>query len=224
LLAAAREWSPDAIITDSVESATLLADELGPAGPAILFEIANPLGASIADGSELVSILAIDPGDGEVQLAEYERHCADAIQWVNTSACHGVYYRLSGASEEFATPMQYGGHFLEIDRRLLSQLVDHMLVMAHIEGGDGLYLDSVSDLAVDFLAWDDARWNTSAAVVRGMRQGAVALGLTNEPERTWIEYAGSGIAIGGRVSSFEDPAVENASRVCPRLRSFAAHE
>ena len=58
----------------------------------------------------------------------------------------------SDAVPDSTTPMQYGGHFLEIDRRLLSS--DALFNVIFVQGPSEPYAVFVSDLPAQAFAWD----------------------------------------------------------------------
>ncbi|MEQ1936371.1 MAG: hypothetical protein ABL962_21150, partial [Fimbriimonadaceae bacterium] len=70
-----------------------------------------------------------------------------------------------------ASPMQYGGHYLEQDRQLLDFATASCQVALVIEGGPETYLDFVSDLPAEVFMWDEVSTGTSREVMKQMRPG-----------------------------------------------------
>jgi hypothetical protein len=69
--------------------------------------------------------------------------------------------------------MEYGGHFLEVDRQLLSGVIDARFNALYVRGGSEPYIDFVSDLPAHAFAWDPQS-GVTVAQVREVRQGALA--------------------------------------------------
>lgn len=98
-----------------------------------------------------------------------------------------ILYRVGGTEPSKATPMQYGGLFLEKDRELLEFALEMRAdaqsgakgeVWLVVNGGEGTYLDFVSDLPADVFCWDALRTGFPLAEVRRLRTGRLC---TNEP-------------------------------------------
>jgi hypothetical protein len=69
--------------------------------------------------------------------------------------------------------MQYGGHYLELDRLLLEGISQAECNMIFVVGDEDLYLDFVSDLPATLFGWDDRTSGISAAQGRATRKGAI---------------------------------------------------
>jgi hypothetical protein len=125
-------------------------------------------------GSPLVDALRRNIDAGE---AELERIVSN-IQ--ADSAAHSILlYRLAGAVPEVCTPMEYGGYFLERDRELLATLVRRAVVILYVQGGPGVYLDFVSDLSAEVLAWNQSTTGVSVSELSKIRDGLMG---GNDPE------------------------------------------
>lgn len=85
-----------------------------------------------------------------------------------------VLYLLAGAVPDVCSPMEYGGHFLERDREILQGWSGTRHVLLYVQGGDGVYLDFVSDLPAEIFAWNAEGSRISAREVRSMRTGLLA--------------------------------------------------
>lgn len=128
----------------------------------------------------------------ENDIAQGESHLNNLIEATRNEAQGqaNILYRLAGATPAVSTPMQYGGHFLERDRELLSVLAKQSCVALYVQGGEGVYIDFVSDLPAQMFAWNTTDSCVSVNDVRAMRQGKLA---TDDPgadiliERSLIE-------------------------------------
>lgn len=145
-----------------------------------------PLGASAVEGSalafvpgpaardldglpELLRLLRDEPEAGGRALdARAEATRTDLVR-AAAGPYDGVVYGVAGACEPWTTPMEYGGHFLELDRALLAG-VDAFTV-AYVFGGEGTYLDFVADLPASVLAWDAEATLVPVEMMRPMRTG-----------------------------------------------------
>lgn len=85
-----------------------------------------------------------------------------------------VLYRLAGATTDVSTPMEYGGHFLERDREILSELTKASCVILYVQGSAGVFLDFVSDLPAELFGWNAAGTGVDLDTVRQMRAGLLA--------------------------------------------------
>jgi hypothetical protein len=140
-----------------------------------MIRIDCPFRLAEQSGCPLIEFLESDPGKGNAKLAELvedARHRIDA-------ASDSILYVLSGPEPARATPMQYGGFFLERDRELLEHAKkdDESEVWLYVDAGEGAYLDFVSDLPADVFAWDSQRTGFSLSEMRKLRPGRLC---TNE--------------------------------------------
>lgn len=222
LLHLAREYAPDGLVTSSMESAKLLLEELGLDGPAVLFEVMNPFGLALQDEINLNSSIQADPSEAYVLHSKYATEVADSMEWALSAGCDGVFYRLVGAAPEWSTPMQYGGHHLESDRELLGTVRDARFNTLYVEGGEGVYLDFVSDLPASAFAWDEMASGVDYKEVRKLRDGALACGLMQDRSSIWADMNYTGVVFFAKCS-FDDE-FDAFSRECHNLRSPAPHE
>lgn len=110
-------------------------------------EVHGPLGRH-----DLQQVWSVDPFEGAKQTEAIAdtvvEECRCAAQ---TDAC-AILYRLYGAAPSMATPMEYGGRYLEEDRRILAAAGD-MPVIVDVLGEAEIYLDCISDLSFDAWTW-----------------------------------------------------------------------
>lgn len=118
--------------------------------------------------------LSDNPEAAVPELERIHRSIADEIQ----TAGEKIVYRLSGVDPAKATPMQYGGLFLERDRELLALAKARGEVWLLVDAGPGAYLDFVSDLPADVFCWNARETGFSLSEMRKLRQGRLC---TNEP-------------------------------------------
>jgi len=123
---------------------------------------------------DLIDLLETDPDRGQLVLdglVEETRKDLGTAQFP-------LIYRLSGPEPAKATPMQYGGFFLERDRELLERTKTKGEVWLYIDAGSDAYLDFVSDLPADVFAWDAQKTGFPLSEMRKLRTGTLC---TNEP-------------------------------------------
>jgi hypothetical protein len=118
--------------------------------------------------------LAEEPKKGEKLLDGLIAKTKAEIKRAFDGGADGVLYLLYGARGLHTTPMEYGGHYLERDRELLSEVSDAKFNMIFVVGEDDAYLDFVSDLPAHAFGWDSAATGTSVEQLRAMRAGALA--------------------------------------------------
>jgi hypothetical protein len=210
----AQRWSPDAVVVSS----PLEVSGVSQAVPdtVVLVEVGNPFGAAMQDGVDLNAEFEKGPDLGGAAFEAYVSGTRSALAAALESGADGVLYRLFGAEPSLSTPMQFGGFYLEQERELLSAITDARFNVLYIEGGEGLYLDVVSDLPCHALGWDESRSGITASEVRAMHRGALMCGLTAEdPQRLFSSLGQSGLILGGKVedlSAFDFSDVVSASR------------
>ncbi|MCW5943610.1 MAG: hypothetical protein KIS66_15370 [Fimbriimonadaceae bacterium] len=141
---------------------------------AILAEVPNPFGLAKAEGVDLNAVLAADPAAGSALLDRYATRVKATIGDSFSRGADGLFYRLAGACPAESSPMQYGGHHLEIDRELLGGLEGAACNIVYVEGEEP-YLEFVSDLPAHALGWDVERSAAVPSEIRAMRGGALAL-------------------------------------------------
>lgn len=135
--------------------------------------VLSPLARSIWEGKPVVAVLDSDPSSGDQMLAELVSATKAEIQ----AEAGGINYVIAGAEPKFTSPMQYGGHFLEIDRDLI---VGKSVVITVI-GGEDSYIDIISDLAETFLIWNPATNPVDPAEVAKMTRAMTLTQVHNFP-------------------------------------------
>lgn len=136
---------------------------------AVLARVVSPLGRD----RSLVRALAEDPDAGSRRLAECAEGVRRDISAALDAGADGVCYLLDGAYPAVTTPMEYGGHFLELDRQLLEEVSAARFNLLFVCGETEPYVEFVSDLPAHAFAWD-ARSGVSVDAVRLLRSGALA--------------------------------------------------
>ena len=139
----------------------------------VLAPIANPFGRALAEGTNLSVCLREDLDAGQTLLERYAAEVTKEIESAIKEGADGIIYVVYGATPEMSTPMEFGGHFLEVDRKILESFRP-AAKMAFIIGGEGAFLDFVSDLPTDIFAWDVHATGVAVGEVRAMRKGALA--------------------------------------------------
>lgn len=134
-------------------------------------EITSPYGKAMQSGIDLNELLHADPAVGETRLNELAVVTQSEI---NVAASQGILYRVYGACPAECTPMQFGGHYLEVDRAILNTITKGTKTIVFIEGED-IYFDFVSDLPCDAMGWDETVNTLTLAEARTMRPGLYAL-------------------------------------------------
>ena len=144
-----------------------------------LAEVPSPFAVARQRNIDLPMLLDSDPIGGHETLRiiadEIELQIHDLLE----QGLDGILYVLHGAHPNHTTPMQYGGHFLERDREILAEIENATLNLVFVVGGEGTYLDFVSDLPAHAFGWDSQATGVTPTQMRQMRQGALA---TNHPD------------------------------------------
>jgi len=148
-------------------------------GEITLVEVTNPFGLSLQRNLNLNAALKDDPKAGDFILNALCEEVANDIKMAFDLKADGILYRIYGARARHCTPMQYGGHYLERDRELLSAVSDASFNMIFVVGEEDVYLDFVSDLPAHAFGWDYDESKIPASQVRAMRQGAL---VSSDPE------------------------------------------
>jgi len=159
---------------------------------AVLVEVTNPF---FRVGSSLKELHRTEPAEAARRLDRAVEHVRAEIAAAMDVGADGILYRLHGASAAHSTPMEYGGHYLERDREILSEIGDARLNVLFLVGDEDLYFDFVSDLPAHVLAWDREATGLSLATVRELRTGALA---SSDPESE-IMLSHSGVRIADRL-------------------------
>jgi hypothetical protein len=156
------------VVSCSAVSASLSEDRV------VLAEVPNPFGLALGRGIDLNSALKEDPTAGGQVLDTLVEEVRIQIREGLDSGADGIFYRLHGANPQHCTPMQYGGHYLERDRELLTEAQGTVMNVLFVSGPEEIYVDFVSDLPADIFAWDVHLSKVTATEVRSMRNGATA--------------------------------------------------
>lgn len=143
-------------------------------GQAVLAEILSPFGVALARGIPLNDLLRDEPDQGAVLLAELEAKVREEIEFALGQGADGIFYVLDGAYPSAASPMQYGGHYLEVDRSLLEQITAARLNILYVEGGPETYFDCVTDLPAHALGWNARASGLSVGAMKKVWSGALA--------------------------------------------------
>jgi len=195
-------WQPDALVVESASEAAVAMQAAPDA--AVLVEVGNPFGAALLDNLDLNEEFDKGPLVGGAAFESYVKETSAALQSALDAGADGVLYRLFGAEPSLSTPMQFGGYYLEQERELLSSIRDAAFNVLYVEGGDGLYLDVVSDLEAHAIGWDEDRSSISPSQVRAMRHGAIACGmLSPDPIRVLKGVGGSGLILSAKLEGLD---------------------
>lgn len=140
----------------------------------VLAEVRSPFGLALERGLPLSELLRDQPEEGESILQDLNETVRSAIDLALGAGADGVFYVLDGAYPPAASPMQYGGHYLEVDRAILSGIAEAQLNILYVPGGPETYFDCLTDLPARVFAWDIAESGVTVEQMRGMRAGALA--------------------------------------------------
>ena len=173
-------------------------------GTPVLVEVQNPFGEAIDAEIDLNAEFDRGPAYGEHAFRglfdKTEEKIAEALE----VGADGIFYRLFGAEPNLSTPMQFGGLYLEQERELLKEIMEARFNVLYVEGGEGAYLDVVSDLPAHAFGWDEDRTAIPAGEVRKFRQGALACGLLSEdPLRLFRSVGSAGLILCGKVAGLD---------------------
>lgn len=141
---------------------------------AVLAEVLNPFGQAQRAEDDLDELLTGNPEAGAARLDLWAHGVRVQMEDALSAGADGIFYRLRGAEPESCSPMHFGGHYLERDRELLEGVSDAILNAVYVDGGEGAYLDFVSDLPAAFFGWSVSRTGIQLTEVREMRTGALA--------------------------------------------------
>jgi hypothetical protein len=144
----------------------------------ILYKLDNPFGKALAAGEDLNRKLEDSPEEGAQIVQELALSVTKEGRDALESGADGILYVLQGARGAYCTPMQYGGWYLETDRKILESFGEANLNVLLVVGNDDLYIDFVSDLPAHVFAWDADASTFDATYVRTLREGALA---SNDP-------------------------------------------
>jgi hypothetical protein len=114
---------------------------------------------------DFLELLQTDPENGNAELARL----AEVVRTEFDGSRPPWIYRLTGPEPAKATPMQYGGFFLEKDREFLQSAKSRGKLWIFVDAGPGAYLDFVSDLPADGFAWDAEATGFPVSEMRKLR-------------------------------------------------------
>lgn len=145
----------------------------GQSSVAQLCRVKSPLARALASGEEIVELLDTDVEQGAERLRELTEATRNEMAEAVSVHADGIVYELDGAYPSVSSPMQYGGHFLEIDRALLAEAKQSTATVLWVRGEDSPYIDFVSDLPSHVFVWDSGAGVTVEEVAE-LRTGALA--------------------------------------------------
>ena len=115
-----------------------------------------------------------DPEGGDRKLQQVADQVRLGCEKGLEVGADGIFYVIRGANPTDATPMEYGGHILELDRMILDEISEARFNLVFVEDEDEPYMDFLSDLPCQALGWKKSS-GVSLESVREMRQGALAM-------------------------------------------------
>ncbi len=183
LQAVANGNKPDTIPTIGIDAILVPTDRVINAKSAhpentILAIVPSPLTLAMRQNLDIFTELQADPTQGNELL---DKLCLAVQIQMNDAigvGADGICYIIDGAYPAVATPMQYGGFFLERDRELLTSINHASFNLLLIAGSEEPYIDFVSDLPAHAFAWDiGSGWTPEK--VKELRPSALA---ANHPE------------------------------------------
>ncbi|MFM9872510.1 MAG: hypothetical protein ACKVQS_03475 [Fimbriimonadaceae bacterium] len=121
---------------------------------AILAIVPSPLTLARSQNVDIFSELQADPIKGNETLDKLCMAVQIQMNDALATGADGICYIIDGAYPAVATPMQYGGFFLERDRELLESITRANFNLLLIAGSQEPYIDFVSDLPAQAFAWD----------------------------------------------------------------------
>lgn len=157
----------DAVIVDPNQ-----VSERSGGDAAVLARVLSPLGRAIKAEIPIVALLHEDVEQGAKTLDRLTDEAKSEMLAALANGADGVAYELDGAYPAVTTPMEYGGHFLEVDRKLLAELVEARFNLLCVKGEQEPYIDFVCDLPAHGFAWDQ-RSGVTPEYVRSMRDGVL---------------------------------------------------
>lgn len=134
--------------------------------------IPGALAVTLEKNPEAFRLLEESPEEGESLILSALEDVQSRIEDCFSTGFDGFCYVVKGAYPEVSSPMQYGGHFLEVDRALLTGAEGLGYRMVLVEGDNEPYIDFVSDLPCELFAWD-IRSGIDPSNVREMRVGGL---------------------------------------------------
>jgi hypothetical protein len=166
-------WSHEEMYSDVAVVQPGRAMHSGAKSRIVLAEVLSPFSRAIAKRIKLSQMLCEEPKKGEEVLTGLIQQTKSEMESAHKAGADGVFYRLQGAEPAHSSPMEYGGHYLEVDREILTP-ANGEINLVYIEGGPETYIDFVSDLPGSIFAWDCERTGIPVSALRRLRQGALA--------------------------------------------------
>ncbi len=190
-------WPHEEMYSDIAIAPTGRLNNNGSKSRIQLAEVLSPFSRAIARQIKLNEILQEDPAKGEEILGGLIQEAKSEIEAALKAGADGIFYRLQGAEPTYSSPMEYGGHYLEVDREILATSTQSPipntqhptpntqyptpntqhptnLNVLFVEGGPETYIDFVSDLPAAVFAWDCERTDVPVATLRRLRRGVLA--------------------------------------------------
>ncbi len=140
---------------------------------AVLAEVLSPFGRALRTQGRFLQLMHDDPSEGAKRLDALADETKRDLDQCLESGADGIFYRLDGAYPSAATPMEYGGHFLEVDRGLMEGIQEARVNLLWIEGEVDPFLDFVSDIPAHLFGWNVRQSGIAVSAVRAMRLGAL---------------------------------------------------
>jgi uroporphyrinogen decarboxylase len=107
-------------------------------------------------------------------LARYAKACIDS------AGCDGIYYALSGASDEGVSAQDYKKHFLAYDLEVLQAVHDAEFNVLHMHGYKGLQFEIANELPAHAVCWSDRAGGPSLAEARKVYSGCIMGGIDEQ--------------------------------------------
>lgn len=141
---------------------------------AVLASVLSPFGWALQKQIPLLEILESDPKEGDLELQKLKQMTLDEARTRMADGADGLCYVLAGAGPDHATPMQYGGFLLDLDREILEEFQDSEFNLVWVRGHKEPYLEFVADLPCHALSWDMGATGIPPSALRTYRSGAIA--------------------------------------------------
>jgi uroporphyrinogen decarboxylase len=149
--------NPDVPIVDTIFGVYFYADELSH--------------------GKLLKHLREDPESVNIGLAAIAQSLKLYIAATLEAGCEGIFYALSGASDEGATREEYAQTFKPYDNDVLESAKDAPFNILHLHGYENLYFDLVHDLPAAIINWSDRTTGPSISAARQVHKGCILGGI-----------------------------------------------
>jgi uroporphyrinogen-III decarboxylase len=138
-----------------------------------LATVDSPFALARKQNLDIFTELQSDPIKGNETLDKLCMAVQIQMNDALAAGADGICYVIDGAYPTSATPMQYGGFFLERDRELLESITQATFNLLLIAGSQEPYIDFVSDLPAHAFAWETTSgWTPDQ--VKVLRSGILA--------------------------------------------------